>query len=383
MEILFWINTILIVFGMIGYPLSLIVIGRIFIDKRNEKNYEFIPNVTLVIVAHNEEKVIKKKLENVVSIDYPKDKLEIIVSSDNSDDKTNIIVQKFIEYNKGFNIRLYEVKARKGKTNAQNEAIRTANGEIIVMTDANAILDRFAIRELVSSFINEDIVYVTGQLIYTNNDEWTSKSESTYWNLDLKMRDIESRIQTITAGNGALYACRLNEYVEFNAIDCHDSIMPIYYALKHKRAISNPDAKAFEKAGETEMDEFARKVRMSRKLITRILPSIKILNVFKYKWFSYFYLGHRTIRYLLGPLHILVYLTNMFMLQMGWFYQVCFFCQTIFYFGAVVKMVAKIDNKVLNMIYYYCLTLIAQLKGMYNQLTGKSKPFWEKAESTR
>lgn len=383
MEIVFWLSGVLIFFGIIGYPLSLMILDKIFKNKKNEKNYDYVPNVTLLIVAHNEEKVIKQKLENVIKIDYPKEKLEILVSSDNSSDRTNSMVKEFIKDNRDFNIKLYEVKERKGKTNAQNEAVRTATGEIIIMTDANAMLDKLAIRELVSSFTNEDIAYVTGQLIYTNDEEWTSKSESTYWNLDLKMRDIESRIQTITAGNGALYACRANEYVEFNPIECHDSIMPIYYALEGKRAINNPDAKAFEKAGETEGDEFSRKVRMARKLLSRILPSVKILNVFKYRWFTYFYLGHRTTRYLLGPLHILLYVVNGFILQNGWLYQVCFVGQTAFYLGAVLKMISKIDNKLLNMMYYYCLTLVAQLKGMYNQLTRKSKPFWEKAESTR
>lgn len=383
MEIVFWLSGILIFFGMIGYPASLIILDKIYKDKKNVKNYDYIPNVTLLIVAHNEEKVIKQKLENVIKIDYPNDKLEILISSDNSSDRTNNIVKQFIRDNGNYNIKLYEVKERKGKTNAQNEAVRIATGEIIVMTDANAMLHRLAVRELVASFTDKDIAYVTGQLIYINDEEWTSKSEATYWDFDLKMREVESRIQTITAGNGALYACRADEYVEFNPIECHDSIMPIYYALEGKRAISNHDAKAFEKAGQTEGDEFSRKVRMARKLLSRILPSIKILNIYKYRWFTYFYLGHRTTRYLLGPLHILLYIANGCILKSGWFYQLCFIGQTFFYIGALIKMVFKVDNKFLNMMYYYCLTLVAQLKGMYNQLAGKSKPFWEKAESTR
>ena len=383
MEIIFWISAILIFFGMIGYPLSLMLIDKILKNKENNKDFSFTPYVTILIVAHNEEKVIKNKLKNVLEIDYPAEKIEILVSSDNSTDRTNEIVREFIKNNSEYNIKLYEVKERKGKTNAQNEAIRIAKGEIIVMTDANAILDKLSVRELVASFSSDDIAYVTGQLIYVNDKEWTSKSEVTYWNLDLKMREVESKIQTITAGNGALYACRAREYVDFDPIECHDSIMPIYYALNGKRAISNHHAKAFEKAGETDKDEFNRKVRMARNLISRILPSLKILNVFKYKWFTYFYLGHRTIRYLLAPLHIILYIANSLILGNGFFYKIFFVAQTIFYLGALFKIIFNINNRFLNMMYYYCLTLFAQLKGMYNQLIGKSKPFWEKAESTR
>lgn len=383
METLFLIVGFLIFFGMLGYPVSILILGKIFKYKENMKDYNFVPNVTLLIVAHNEEKVIEKKMENLKLLDYPRNKLEIIVSSDNSNDKTDEIVKKFIENNRDFNIQLYQVEQRKGKTNAQNEAARIASGEIIVMTDANAILDSMSIREIVSSFSSEDIAYVTGQLIYINDEDWTSNTEKIYWNMDIRIRDIESRIQTITAGNGALYACRRENYIEFNPIECHDSAMPIFYALEGKRAISNLEAKAFEKAGESVQDEFSRKVRMARRLLSRVLPSIKILNFIKYKWFTYFYLGHRTFRYLLSPLHILFLILNILLLREGILYQFLFTLQISFYLLALTKEIFRINCKIFNLPYYYCLTLLAQMIGVINQVLGKSKPFWEKAESTR
>ena len=101
------------------------------------------------------------------------------------------------------------------------------------MTDANSMLEKNAIKEIISAFTNDDIVYVTGRLCYTNaNDNTTSKSENTYWNLDTRIREIESNFQTITAGNGALYACRTKEYVFLKPARCHDRSMPLKYALK-------------------------------------------------------------------------------------------------------------------------------------------------------
>ena len=98
------------------------------------------------------------------------------------------------------------------------------------MTDANAMLKENAVRELVSSF-DKDVSYVSGKLVYSNsNTSLTSNTENTYWDLDTKVREFESNIQTITAGNGAIYACRTAEYHEFNPIQCHDSAMPLYYA---------------------------------------------------------------------------------------------------------------------------------------------------------
>ncbi|HJJ04093.1 MAG TPA: glycosyltransferase family 2 protein [Clostridiaceae bacterium] len=382
-KIMFWISVFIIFWANIGYPLSMLIIGR-FVHKENKKNNNYKPSVTLMIVAHNEEKVIRSKLENAIKLDYPKEKFKILVSSDNSTDKTNDIVEEFIKINKDRDITLYQTKERKGKTNAQNEAARLVETEVLVMTDANSIIEKESIKEIVSSFSDDDIVYVTGRLCYTNsNKNETSNSENLYWDLDTKIREIESRLQTITAGNGALYACRTKDYYCFDPIKCHDSSMPLYYALNGKRAIANQNAIAYEKAGENIKDEFKRKVRMSRIALHSILPDIRILNIFKYKWFSYFYFGHRSCRYMLWSSHILLLISNILLCGNNTLYIYTLIGQVIIYLMATLKGLTKIDNKLLNVSYYYCATIIAQTIGVYNTITGKTKPFWEKAESTR
>lgn len=381
-KILFWISIFMIFWANIGYPISILLLGKI-IKRKNKTIANNETSVSIIIAAHNEEKVIQQKLENVISLDYPKEKVEIIVTSDNSTDKTNEIVKKFIKNHPTENIKLYKVKKRMGKTNAQNEAVKIAQNDILVMTDANAMIKRDAIKELVKSF-SENISYVTGKLEYINGElSETSNSEKQYWDLDTKIRDIESNIQTITAGNGALYACIRREYYDFKPIQCHDSAMPLYYVLNGKRAIANHRAIAYEKAGENTKDEYKRKVRMSRIVLASILPSIKILNVFKYKWFTYFYLGHRTSRYLLWFNHIMLLITNLILYNQGKIYIISLIFQLMIYIIAIIKLLTNINNKVVNIIYYYCMTIFAQTKGVINTIVGKNKPFWEKAESTR
>jgi len=382
-KLLFYINAFIIFWAIIGYPISIKILGKIYKKRINLKDYNNKPSVTIMVVAHNEEKVIFNKLNNIISLDYPNDKIEFIVASDNSTDRTNDIVKDFITNHKDKRIRLYEVKNRKGKTNAQNEASKLINTDFIVMTDANSILDINSINELMSSFTSHDIKYVTGKLLYTNSEKSiVSRSESNYWNNDLKIREIESRIQTITAGNGALYACRKEDYIDFDPIECHDSAMPLYFALQGKRALANHDAIAYEKAGETVHDEFKRKVRMNRVLLRHILPQIKILNFFKYKWFTYFYLGHRTFRYLLWIAHLLVFITCA-ILYKHTFYFIIFLLQILFYFLAILRYITKSNIKILTIIYYYTMTIVAQWIGVYNIITGKTKAFWDKAETTR
>lgn len=382
--ILFLLSGFTIVWGMVGYNVSLNILDKFFPKRKLEKDYTNKPFVTVLIVAHNEEKVIQKKLENVIVNDYPPEKIEYIVASDHSTDETNHIVEDFIEKHSELDILLYNTKEHGGKTNAQNESQKYAKGEILVMTDANSMFEKNAISELVACFTSSDIAYVTGRLRYINSDDNpTANSESTYWESDLIQRNIESKIYTITAGNGAIYACRNELYHDFKSILCHDSYMPYYYAGQKKRSIYNADACATEKAGENVSDEFKRKVRMNRNIFTSIKMGIKSLNFFNYGWYSYFYFGHRTCRYLLWISHLMVFITNILLFQYSMIWKVFLILQVLFYFLGIVGMVTKSKNKVICLIYYYCMTVCAQWVGVYNVITGKAKPVWEKAESTR
>jgi hypothetical protein len=122
---------------------------------------------------------------------------------------------------------------------------------------------------------------------------------------------------------------------------------------------------------------------MNRIILSHVLPDIKILNVFKYGWFSYFYFGHRTCRYLLWISHLSLIITSFLLITESWIYSVTFLGQILFYLLALLSAVTKSSNKYLTLIYYYTVTIIAQWVGVYQIITGKTKPFWEKAESTR
>lgn len=384
LTIIFWIAVFIIFWAMIGYPASLVILNKLF-KKSNKRDDGYEPTVTIMVVAHNEEKVIGEKLQNLLDTDYPTDKLEFLIASDFSTDKTDEIVEKFIAEHPERRIRIHKSVNHFGKTNAQNETQELCDTEILVMTDANAIFETNAVRELVSYFTDSNIAYVSGQLRYMNTEgNKTASSEGFYWKLDLMCRNIESRFQTITAGNGAIYAVRNKDYKRIPPIECHDSSFPIVYALEKKRAIYNPDAIAYEKAGEVDEDEFKRKVRMNRIIIKGIMPDVRVLNVFSYHWFSYFYFGHRTCRYLLWLMHTVVFLINIpLAICCGWIWKVLLALQFVFYLIALIGWKTKSENRIVKIIAYYCMTVVAQWKGVINIISGKAKPVWEKAESTR
>jgi len=384
LKIIWWIAVFTVFWAMVGYPVSLVLLNKLF-KKDNTKDYEYEPSVTIMVVAHNEEKVIAEKLRNLLDTDYPAEKLEFLIASDFSTDKTDEIVEEFIQNHADRNIRIHKSINHFGKTNAQNETQKECATEILVMTDANAMFEPNAVRELVSYFTDPSIAYVSGQLRYMNTEgNKTANSEGFYWKLDLMCRNIESKIQTITAGNGAIYAVRNKYYYDIPPIECHDSSFPIIYALQKRRAIYNPDAIAYEKAGEVNEDEFKRKVRMNRRILKGIIPDIRVFNIFAYRWFSYFYFGHRTCRYLLWLMHLLVLVINIPLAIFGnWFWKIMLTLQTLFYLIAIIGWITKSGNRIVKIISYYCMTVLAQWKGVINVITGKAKPVWEKAESTR
>lgn len=384
MIVALWFLSVFIVFwAMIGYPALLFVLDKL-IKRGLKKDYSYEPTVTVLAVAHNEEKVIWEKLNNLICVDYPGNKYKILVTSDFSTDNTNDLVEKFILKHPDFDIRLYKTINHGGKTNAQNEAQKTIDTELMIMTDANCSFKKDAIKEIVANFSDPEIAYVCGATIYVNAGEnITADSETTYWNLDSKCRDIEGRIQTITAGDGNLYACRTGQYEDIPLIECHDSSFPVRFALEGKRAIFDPSSVAYEKAGESNQDEYKRKVRMNRNILHNILPSPKILNIFKYKWFTVFYLGHRTCRYLLWIAHFMGLITNILLATQGWIWILTLVGQILFYALALVGHITKTRNKYVKLITYYVMTVISQWHGVYNIITGKAKPTWQKAESTR
>ncbi|MDT2813653.1 glycosyltransferase family 2 protein [Vagococcus carniphilus] len=379
MKVIFFISIFFIVYAMVGYPLVLKFLYQ-FLKKDSlivDEKYE--PYVSIIIPVYNEEKVIEKKLVNLMELNYPQDKCEIMIASDNSTDNTNLIVKKYIsEYS---NIHLVEVKNRKGKTNAQDEAVDRSKGEILVFSDANSILENNAINEITKYMVNEDVSYVAGKLVYTNGDlNRTAETESSYWNYDLEMRKIESELSSITAGNGALYSVRRNDYEKIDPIYSHDSIFPPKFVVKGKKAKFNPNAIAFEKAGENLGDEFKRKIRMSRKIIKINFVDFQKYNMKKCGIFSFFYFSHRFCRNFLFLFHLIALITNVFLIN-NTFFLILLLLQTSFFFCSFLGI--YIHNKYLKVFTYYTMTVLAQLLGAYKEITGKSKPFWEIAESTR
>jgi cellulose synthase/poly-beta-1,6-N-acetylglucosamine synthase-like glycosyltransferase len=382
MDYLFWLSIIFIFYVYAGYPAVLLLLGKI-INKKSKVNdiNENLPFVSFIIAAHNEEKVIGNKLENCLALDYPHEKLEIIVVSDQSNDRTEEIVAGFASEN----IHLLKTERRLGKTGAQNLAVRQATGEILVFSDANALWEKGALKALVAPFAIPGVGYVCGRLRYVNTrDGIVGYSEGLYWRYEIFLRKLESATGSITAGNGAIYAVRANNYHYFANDESHDFEFPRHLNTRSLSAVYVEDAIAYEKTGSTTGDEFKRKTRMMARVWGSIFRHPGALNPFSNGiFYTWKFTSHRLMRYLATVLLCIAFASNIILFSTSTIYQVLLLVQTGFYSLALAGAIFQLKPKIFYIPFYFCLFNYASMVGMVKSLLGSTPAYWDKAESTR
>lgn len=378
-EALYWFSALSLFYIYAGYPLLLLLSAVIF--RKPLSTVEITQDLSLIITAHNEEAVIRKKLENCLALDYPKDKLEIIVVSDHSDDRTDEIISDFADSG----ITLLRTGSRIGKTGAQNKAVLQTGGKILVFSDANSLWESNALKRLIAPFTDPLVGYVCGRLKYINTGEGASSfSEGLYWRYEIFLRKLESATGAITAGNGAIYAVRAEDYFNFNDNQSHDFEFPRYLNSRLKKAVYVHEAIAYEKAGATTGDEFKRKVRMLARVWGSILKTPGVLSPFQNKFsFTWKFISHRLFRYL-APLPLaLIFALNIFLYLAGSGYQILLIAQIAFYSLALTGAVHQLKSRVFYIPLYFCLFHFASVAGLVKALFNSAPAYWEKAGSTR
>ncbi|MBU4305742.1 MAG: glycosyltransferase family 2 protein [Candidatus Omnitrophica bacterium] len=377
-KFLFWFSFNLVLFIYLGYPLILTVLGFIF-KKPHNVDENFMPEVSLLIPAYNEEKIISEKIENSLSLDYPKDKFEIIVILDGCTDRSRNIADRYV--NQG--VKIIEQKPRKGKMMALNTSVSEAKGDILIFTDANAIYKKDAIKKLIRNFADEKIGCVCGELRYIGGSS-TNEGESLYWKYERFLKISESQLQSLLVVNGPIYAIRKKLFEPVDESLADDFVIPMRIAKKGYGLIYESEAIAVEKIAERAKEEFNRKVRIISQgfkasfAICGIILSTGLLRILQFAF-------HKFIRWLTFLFLMSIFVSNLFLLDY-WFYRVTFIVQVLFYSAALIgyfleKKMIKI--KIFDVPFYFCMVNIASFIGLLRFLTIGIKATWEKAESTR
>lgn len=356
-----------------GYPLAMGVLARI--RPRPVHKAEQTPSVALVISAHNEEAVIRRRIENALALDYPPENLEVVVASDGSTDLTDAIVGEIAAVN--LRVRLLQCP-REGKVAAQHRAVRETSSEVLAFTDANSEWKPDALRELVANLADEEVGYVCGQLTLESPDG--ANMEGAYWRYETWVREQESIASSITAGNGAIYAVKREMYVEDDPKFGHDFGFPYLMEQMGRRAVYEPAAVAVEKPAAEPEDEYGRKVRT----ISRALGHILTGRAFRPSRPLYLaqLLSHRVLRYSTGILHIALLVTNLMLVARSRFYRVFLVLQLVDY-ALVGAGKARLPIPGARLAYYYYVVTKATVAALVRYLRSGTPQTWEKAKGTR
>jgi cellulose synthase/poly-beta-1,6-N-acetylglucosamine synthase-like glycosyltransferase len=363
---LFWGSLGALAWTHIGYPLTAAVLARV--RARPVRKGEIEPAVTLVVAAHDEEKVIERRLENLLTLDYPPDKAEIVVASDGSTDRTDELVESVAA--RDSRVRLLAL-SRGGKTAAQNAAVRATSGEIIAFSDGNTHWQPDALRKLVRNFADPEVAYVAGAHYY-EAPEGTNR-EGVYTHFENWLRVTESCFGSITAGVGPIYAVRRDDYVELDDPRIgHDLALPYLLVQRGLRAIVDPEALSREKPARDIADEYGRKLRMFehawlillRGGMLRQLDRLYLVQI----------VSHRHLRYASGLLHLALLSSSLTLVRAGRLYRAAVSAQVAFLVTALARSgIAR----------YYVAVTWATVPALVTCLRGRVSPVWEKAEGTR
>lgn len=372
-ELVFWIAVALILYTHLGYPLVLRALvalrRRPTIDPRP---WEEPPRVTLVVAAYDEEDAIAAKVANALALDYPRERLQLIVASDGSADAT-------VERARAGGADLVLDLPRRGKVAAQNAAAERASGEILAFSDANSVWAPDALRHLVEPFADPAVGYVCGQVRFL--DAGGDNLEGAYWRYEMAVRELESGLAGVTAGNGAIYAVRREAYVPLAPSGSHDLSFPFLLAKRGLRSLYVPWAKAEERMVPTLEGELARKRRMMAGLWD-IVAGEGMLSPRGYPPLYALEIGsHRLLRYATPSLHLLALGTNVALLGEGWLYAATFAAQLALLAAALLGRVLPLAP--LRVARYYVMTTASIALGLWDRARRGAPGTWEKAEGTR
>ena len=364
---IFWASLGGLAWHHAGYPVAAAALKRL--RGKPVRKAEIEPTVSLIVPAHDEEDVIGRRVENLLELDYPAEKLELVVASDGSTDSTHEIVRGYDR------VRLLEAE-RGGKLPTMNRAVRETESEILAFGDANATWAPDALRKLVRNFADTDVAYVCGQVSFQREDG--TNREGVYWRYEMWLRESESALGSITGGNGAIYAVRRSDYVEWPF--GHDQGFPNLMVQRGRRAVYEPEAKAFEKPSRDSEDEFRRKVRMlpwSWRYLFEAKPLRDVPPTYLFELVS-----HRVLRYASGFLHVGLLATSLALWGDGWIYEAALAGQALWLaLAAAGKLKLRVPGA--GLAWYYLLMTAATMAALVRYLREGAPLMWEKAEGTR
>jgi len=375
----FWLSLLLLIYIYVGYPLVI----RLFAAFRSvqlHRDDTYRPSVTIVIAAYNEAAEIGSTLTNKLEQDYPSDLLEIMVVSDESDDGTDDIVLQMAQTSR-CPMRLIRQTPRQGKTAGLNTLIPQARGEIILFSDANSQWDKQAVARLVSNFADPEVGYVTGKMVYVNEDgSLVGDGCSAYMKYENSLRESEARLGSIVGVDGGIDAMRKDLHVRLRPDQLPDFVQPLKVVEQGYRVIYDPRALLQEHANQDADSEFSMRVRVSLRALWALKDMAHLMNPFRYGFFALQMISHKLLRYLAFIPLLSLTVASVLLAPRGGFYGLCFLGLVVFYGLGWAGRINEGKGRNLpffySVPYYFLLLNIASSRALWAFLKGEKRVVW-------
>jgi cellulose synthase/poly-beta-1,6-N-acetylglucosamine synthase-like glycosyltransferase len=373
--LIFCLSAAALFYTYAGYPLLLLLVSTI--RPQRIKRHLFQPSVSIIITAYNEERALAAKLENTLALDYPPELLEIIVASDCSTDRTDAITRDFA----GRGVRLHRQAERLGKTSAQNAAVESSRGEIIVFSDATSMYQPDVLRSMLSNFADAEVGCVAGRLVYVDAaNSRIGHGARSYWSYESFLKKHESRAGSLIGASGCLYAVRKSAYVPLYPEACSDFIIGTKMVEQGLRAIYEPRAICTEETNRRSGAELKMRVRVIAQTFTDLWRHRPMLNPFHSGFYAVQLLSHKVMRYLV-PFFLIAFCGASALLAFDSFlYRAILMVQLTGYGCALLALAlerAGVRTRILALPQYFVLANLASVIALYKFLRGERFAHWE------
>ncbi len=361
-EYIFWGLVGLVIYNLLGYPLTLFILTVFY--KNQARSKPIRPIVSLIIAAYNEEKFIEEKIINSLRLDYPR--LEIIVISDGSTDRTDEICRK---YNHEINfVRL----PRGGKLKALNKIVPLARGKVILLSDANTLYDSNTVKEMVKHFNDPKVGGVVGNINFVCKKGKHKQGEYVFTKLERFIQERESLLGSTVGLVGPINAVRKDLYTSLKGMAVEDFVLGLEILKKGYRVVYDPDANAWEESTPNIKAESERKARIvvGGMQSLKYIPSFITQPIVLWQFFS-----RKVLRWFMAEILLLIFLFNLLLLNKTP-YLLFFNLQLAFY--AVSLLGSKVNK--LSFFYYFIKMQIASLRGFLRFVTGRQEMTWKRTE---
>ncbi|WP_394341062.1 glycosyltransferase family 2 protein [Parabacteroides pacaensis] len=382
-ELVFWISLFVVFYTYFGYGIvlyGLVKIKELFTKPVAPLLPDPLPEVTLLIAAYNEEEVIPKKMENCRALAYPVDNLQIVWVTDGSNDRTEELLQAYPEVTV-----LYQPE-RQGKTAALNRGVKFVDTPYIIFTDANTMLNRDAIKEIIRQFSDPQVGCVAGEKrVEIQSAQGATAGEGIYWKYESALKSLDYRLYSAVGAAGELFAIRTDLFEEMPTDTLLDDfILSLRIACKGYKIAYCKEAYAMETASSDMKEEEKRKIRITAGGLQSIWRLRGLLNIFRYGTLSFQYISHRVLRWSITPLllFLLLPLNVILVFNGGVFYKVLLILQILFYLAGYIgykKQQKNIKSKLFFIPYYFLFMNINVLRGYSYLSRHKGTGAWEKA----